>query len=789
MRRMPAPDRTTHSTGGPPTLIAQLGRRLGRDSLIYASGTVVAFPVGLIGAIVLTRFLSPTEFGRLAVLLVSASLMTLLLSSVILRGVISLAFRGGDDLGSDSDAPTTADPRRALTTGVVLTALVSAAAGGLVALFAEPIGELLLDDPAGRAPIVWAGASGALGAVWRLTSNIIRMERHAVTFAVVNCLRPLLVLGATISFVAVGLGVTGAIAGTAVGTALALVAAVAVSIYHRTYSASVAGADVRSIMRRGAPMAGVIVGVWAMHELDVLVLASVVPKDEVGLYRLASRLSAILSYAVSAFMLAWTPLEGSTLFAAAYERHGRARVRGAIVFYYLVGTFSLLLLLAATARPLMSVLTPGYEDAASFVAITAAGFIALGLFVLTARASQFARRYVIYTVAALLGGATVAAVGLPAGDWLGGYGVAIGNIAGGLLATGIIVVASIRSGSSPSIDARRTACLVVATGACWVLVGPVAERAGAWQIAVILGGLALWLALVLATGLIPGPERGVLSTAIRGSLRGSAPTDHLTSAARRLAPLHQRALLTGLTHVKGRRGRTRGTPLDPALRAGLVGGLRELTGKVPSGPGDAEIGAYLTANLTVAERDKLGRYLMGGGTVGAEELFALESAFSSLERIPTERWFSELPNQGAVFPSPPWQLDAGARELLERALRPDGASSGAGEPGTEGGDVERRVVACVRSLTGLGPPQPTDRLIGMFLLSPDDSPPAAQLWAAGVDPLELHRLELAVQTIATMPQRRWLAAAEPSGPSTAGAENGNPPPGAVRQRRRPRRSR
>jgi hypothetical protein len=563
-----------------------------------------------------------------------------------------------------------------------------------------------------------------------------------------------------------------------------------VSIRHRTYSLSVAGADARSILRRGAPMAGVIIGLWAMHDLDVLVLAAVVSEDDVGLYRLASRLSAILSYAVSAFLLAWTPLEGSTLFAAVYERHGKERVRGAIVFYYLVGTLGLLLVLAATARPLTALLSPGYEEASSYVAITAAGFIAYGLFILTTRASQFTRRYVIYTIAALAGGATVAGIGIPTSEWLGPYGVAIGNIVGALLATGIVVFASMRTGSSPSIDGRRTAGLLLMAGVCWAIVGPVADAAGAWKPAVILAGLGLYVALVFTTGLIPVPERNVLSMAFRGSVRRQAPAEELIAAARRLAPVHRRALLAGLAREKRGPGGPRGRTLDPASEAHLVGALRELSGRGPSRPRDAEIGAYLTANLAVAERDKLGRGLITGEAVGAEELHALEATFSALARIPADQWSRELPDPTGGLPPPPWRLEAQDRELLERTLRAEeGSSPAAGTHRAEDGDVESRVVACLRRLTGLGEPQPTDRLIGLFLLRADEAPPASQLWPAGVDPLELHRLELAVRAIRTMPRRRWLATARaPEAPATDGNGDGKPPTAAAGQGRRLRRS-
>ena len=58
-------------------------------------------------------------------------------------------------------------------------------------------------------------------------------------------------------------------------------------------------------------------------------------------------------------------------------------------------------------------------------------------------------------------------------------------------------------------------------------------------------------------------------------------------------------------------------------------------------------------------------------------------------------------------------------------------------------------------MDGDGASHPADRLIGAFLMGGEDAPPASQLWAAGVDPLELHELDLTFEGVRRVPQRKW----------------------------------
>jgi hypothetical protein len=72
--------------------VVELGARLTRDTLLYAVGTSLTLPVGLITTGFLTRHLQIAQFGELAVLFAFASVLTIVLNMVFLQGPLLLVF-------------------------------------------------------------------------------------------------------------------------------------------------------------------------------------------------------------------------------------------------------------------------------------------------------------------------------------------------------------------------------------------------------------------------------------------------------------------------------------------------------------------------------------------------------------------------------------------------------------------------------------------------------------------------------------------------------------------------
>jgi hypothetical protein len=200
--------------------------------------------------------------------------------------------------------------------------------------------------------------------------------------------------------------------------------------------------------------------------------------------------------------------------------------------------------------------------------------------------------------------------------------------------------------------------------------------------------------------------------------------------------------------------RLTGVP-EATVRVRLVSALRRLSQAKPPSLHDPEIAEYLLADVSVTERDGMGRELQKHG-VDPAELHDIEAAFTTLRAAPAKDWSALALTPGPELPLGPSPLDATALQLLDEVVRQgEPRQEAAARLGIEAGEAARRLVGVLRSLSTGGGAQPTDELIASFLFDGPAGPPARQLWAAGVDPSQLHQLEWTLATIRSLPADQW----------------------------------
>jgi hypothetical protein len=197
-----------------------------------------------------------------------------------------------------------------------------------------------------------------------------------------------------------------------------------------------------------------------------------------------------------------------------------------------------------------------------------------------------------------------------------------------------------------------------------------------------------------------------------------------------------------------------GLPVD-AVRRHLVAALRAVADVGTPAKQDPLMGEYLLLDGSITARDGVARSLWELG-VRPVELHQLETAYNALRAAPAKAWASTVVDEGRDLPPPPWPISESERALLEEAIRHDVPRQDlATRLGVPPREIDRRVVGALRSIAGRRDSNQTDALIAAFLLDSSDAPPARQLWAAGVDPLEVHQLELTLSAIQSLPKDRW----------------------------------
>jgi O-antigen/teichoic acid export membrane protein len=742
-------------------LLSLMGGRFTRDTLIYVAGMLAVGPFSLVSVAVLTRVMVPAQYGRLAVLMVFASYLTTLYNTGSLHGTFMYVYGASEGEGDDvdSDATITSVPRRALGTGVALTLMI-VTLGTAVCWVLAPSLTGVLAMPATAATLVrLAAISAAAGALWRLTVNVLRMERRPERFAAFNALRPLFVVGGTVPLVVLGFGIKGALWGTTLGTLVATAACM--SVAWRSYAFAFSWTDAREIVRRGAMVVVPVMCLFVVHSADVVLLGHFAPAREVGIYRVASRFATVPSYFASAFLLSWSPLERSVLFQATYRHVGQERVRSALVTYFLVAGMTIVVLLDVLSDDLVLLAGRAYRSAAPLIPLIGVSFVCYGLFIVLVRTIKVEKgRMLLYSAAAILAVALEISLSFFTIPWLGAYGVPLA-MAGGLLAAIALWIAVARwlMGATLEFQARP---LVGLAGA--VALAVLVQVAGlhlwpAGRPLVLVLTLASYLVALVAFGAVPRhhfkPLASLARATVRRGIGGRDPTpglEHLESGQRSLLAALERDG-TPLAVLAERRHRTEGE-----LRSEYTAILRRLIGVGKSTPElDERLGRYLLSREPEAQRDKVAHEIIEDGADALEVMELNEAAqkLRGLSRQAWAAWSSEAPARGHRV-----KLEAlvehltGLPESHRRAavmtLR-DGLTPAqvAAATGLSEQLVAARVVRVLRSVAHLGHGGPHDAAIGMALLG---SPPGASR------PPETRGVGLVYDEARGHSRRRWRRA-------------------------------
>jgi O-antigen/teichoic acid export membrane protein len=707
-----------------------MGGRVTRDTVIYVLGTLVVGPFSLISVVVLTRVLSTAAYGELGVLFVAAGLLTTLYNTGTLHGTFMWVYgasegEGGDDV--ETGGPITSTPRRAMGTGMVITLVVVLVGTTILCALAPQLARTFFSKVhATPAAVRWAAVSAGAGSLWRLTVNVFRMERRAVSFSVFNALRPLFVVGGSVPMVLLGLGVDGALAGTAIGTLVA--AAVCVAAARRSYAFALSWSDARKIAQRGIRVVIPVLCLYGIHNGDLLILSHYAPASELGIYRVASRFAVVPSYFAGSFLMAWSPLERGLLFVAAYREHGQERTRAKLFTYYLVAGLTIVLALDVAANGLVLLVGAHYQEAAPLIPLLGLSFVGYGAFIVLIRIFRLPERQMLwYGISAVLAMVLDLGMCMLTIPLLGAYGAAVAELVG--LGAGcalwLTVVRRLEHVPSP-LDAPRVIKLgaVVLAIAAMQLVGAQLWPAGQALVLVLM--VVSFFGLLVGLDIVPRahlrPLLRLARHAVVGRVGTHNPTQQLASLER-----EQRTVLAWLLRdrvplhiVAERLGRG-----ERELRLELVATLRRVAHVgAPQAELDDEIGVYLLSNEPEAQRDLIAHRLVEEDA-DAIELLQLDEVRKRLAGAPAQAWLAHgVPvgerlgvraEVGELAAALRW-LDPSMRAAALAILR-DGhpLAEVSGQLGMSESVVAARVVRVLRRVGKLGNGGPEDVAVGKVL--------------------------------------------------------------------------
>ena len=480
--------------------------RIGRHAAAYGAGSASQAIAALVSVAVFTRYLGPSEFGKMAVLTTIATIVTLLANLTILPGTMRRTYGStGDgeiDAGAEDVAKVvSADPALVtstglaliLGTGTVVLLVVWALQGTVASLFgAEEAGSL----------VMLAAAAGIAASFMRFGQYMLRMQLRSVAYTSVTLVNaagaiaisiPLLAAGAGVEAVLIGLIVAGLLAGL-----------LGVFLIRHDLRPAASPREAWQIMAGGAKFLPVILSFQTMQLADTLFVAGFSTLTQTGLYGVARKIAMPVSFGTGVFQQSWGPMRHDLTQAAVDKLDEDGEYTARLLTYYAVFVSALILTVSLLADQLVLLAGAGFGDAAALVPITTVAVAGHGWFIFayrTARANPKIRWLILLSTfaAGLFSAAAVMLIPV-----LG----AAGAPAAAIVAWGIATVAMMAIGQREHplpLEYRKLATIGGLTIAVWG-VSHLLLPGGAVGVAGEVTALLAWVGLLFATGIVPFDE-------------------------------------------------------------------------------------------------------------------------------------------------------------------------------------------------------------------------------------------------------------------------------------------
>jgi O-antigen/teichoic acid export membrane protein len=600
---------------------ARFAGRIGRHAGVYGVASISMLLSGLVSVAVFTRFLDPSEFGKMAVLSTVATLITMIATLGVMQGAMRRIYgTTGDDEVGDVDPESikkavSADPRLVLTTGLALTFVFGAILFVLAIVLQNQVAALF-GGPQDANLILLAAGAGVVGAVMRFSNNILRLQLRSGAYLVVTLIYAFGGIPVAIPLLEAGLGVEAVLIGFIVANALA--ATICLLLLAGDLRLAVSLREAKEIMRDGLGYLPLLLSFQAIQMGDILLIAVFGSFSQTGMYRVAQRIAMPVSYGTSVFQQSWGPLKRDMTHVAV-DRLDEARSYTAHLFtYYAVFVTALILMVAVLADQLVQVAAGQFGEAATLVPLTALSVAGHGWFVFAYRNARLPRQMrwmiglslsaaVVFLVLSVLLIPSLGAVGAPLAA-IGSWG----------LVTFIMLGANQLIGKPIPYEYKNLLVLVGLTLIVWLI--------SKWLLPDTVGGtivrMALllgWAGALLATRIVPMEEVRAVTRLVRDAT-GIDSRRQLRSriddldgvdallvdeVVRRKRPPREVAEHTGLR--------------EEEVMANTVHVLRRAAGGGDSKETDAELGSLILQPMPRAERDN---GLMGMVTNGADPIDA-----------------------------------------------------------------------------------------------------------------------------------------------------------------------
>ena len=463
------------------------------NTVIYGLGDVATSLVSFLLLPIFTRYLSPMEYGVIALLLTVEAIAKILFRWGVESAFIRLYYDCRDERARQVLASTLCYFLVAVNGALLAAALVAA----------PWLAELLFDTRAHTPVLRLVMLNTFVIGFYFIPLSLLRIQERARRFTVLAISRSAATVVGRLAFVAgAGLGVLGFVLADVVVTAVftLLLVSTALPVLRPTFSASV----LREALRFGLPRVPQGVAHQVVALSDRYFLSVFATMQDVGVYAIGAMFGLGLKLFLKAFQTAWSPFLFDVM-----DKPGAKRTYSVVTTYVVAALVLLAAGLSAVARDLVRLMTaPEFHAAAVVIPWVALGVVMQGTYQVTSVGLAITKRTKYYPIATGVAAVTSVSANLLLIPGFGMLGAAWANA---LSYSVLLIVATgfsqrfYRIGYEWGRLARIVGAGVIAY---LVPIAVVSETLAPWEGLLLKGGLviAIFPAVLYLTGFLRPSE-------------------------------------------------------------------------------------------------------------------------------------------------------------------------------------------------------------------------------------------------------------------------------------------
>ena len=360
-------------------------KRLIKQSAIYGVGSIASPFIGFVMLPVYSRYLTPSEYGILAITSVAINFVAALVSLGMNSGLIRFYF----------DYTEKKDKDQVVVSSLIFSFLASVVFAAVLWLFSGPVSSVLFDFGKGQLylKLILLIAVADTGVANCLA--VLRAEERPATYSVMTVLRLILTFSLNVVFVVVlKRNVQGILEAELISGVVCYLTALLIAARGKALSFS--WVKTRQVLSFGVPLVPGNVASLVMTLSDRYFLQHFATLQDVGLYSVGFRIAAALRIGfIEPFRIAWPPY----MFSVLDKPDAREIYKKVLVYFTFVCVWAGLFLSAFAREALMLLATPAYYPGYKVVPLLALSYILLGMCSILVAGIQISNktRYVSYS--------------------------------------------------------------------------------------------------------------------------------------------------------------------------------------------------------------------------------------------------------------------------------------------------------------------------------------------------------------------------------------------------------